>query len=36
LGFKTPHGTFEELTGIDVRILMGYALIPKIPGNAGL
>lgn len=27
LGFKTPYESFEELTGVDVRILMGYALI---------
>ena len=27
LGFKTPYEVFEELTGVDVRNLMGYALI---------
>ena len=27
LGFKTPYEAFEEATGMDVRILMGYALI---------
>lgn len=27
LGFKTPYESFEELTGVDVRKLMGYALM---------
>ena len=27
LGFKTPYEVFEELTGVDVKRLMGYALI---------
>ncbi len=27
LGFKTPYETFEELTGVNIRNLMGYALI---------
>ena len=27
LGFKTPYEVFEKLTGIDVRKLMGYALM---------
>ncbi len=27
LGFKTPSQVFEELTGVDMRKLMGYALI---------
>jgi IS30 family transposase len=27
LGFKTPYEVFEELTGVDVKSLMGYALI---------
>jgi len=27
LGFKTPYQAFEELTGLDMRKLMGYALI---------
>ena len=27
LGFRTPYEVFEELTGVDVRKLMGYALI---------
>jgi IS30 family transposase len=27
LGFKTPYEVFEELTGVDIRDLMGYALI---------
>ena len=27
LGFKTPYEVFEELTGVDVNRLMGYALI---------
>jgi IS30 family transposase len=27
LGFKTPYEAFEELTGVNVRNLMGYALI---------
>jgi len=27
LGFKTPYEVFEELTGIDVRYLLGYALV---------
>jgi IS30 family transposase len=27
LGFKTPYEAFEELTGVIVRNLMGYALI---------
>lgn len=30
LGFKTPYKVFEELTGVDVRKLMGYALITWI------
>ena len=27
LNFKTPYETFEKATGIDVRNLLGYALI---------
>ena len=27
LGYKTPYEAFEELTGVNVRNLMGYALI---------
>lgn len=27
LGYKTPYEMFEQLTGIDVRYLMGYALM---------
>lgn len=27
LGFKTPYEVFDELTGLDVRNLLGYALI---------
>ncbi len=27
LGFKTPYEMFKELTGIDMKNLMGYALI---------
>lgn len=27
LGFKTPYEAFEELTGVNIRNLMGYALI---------
>mgnify|MGYP000010564822 FL=1 len=27
LNFKTPYEVFEELTGLDVRKIMGYALI---------
>jgi IS30 family transposase len=27
LGFKTPYEVFEELTGVNIRNLMGYALI---------
>jgi IS30 family transposase len=27
LEFKTPYEVFEELTGVDVKSLMGYALI---------
>jgi IS30 family transposase len=27
LGFKTPNEVFEELTSVNVRNLMGYALI---------
>lgn len=27
LGFKTPYEVFEELTGVDMKKLMGYALI---------
>ncbi|MCW7553949.1 IS30 family transposase [Endozoicomonas gorgoniicola] len=27
LGFRTPYEVFEELTGVNVRKLMGYALI---------
>lgn len=27
LGFKTPYQVFEELTGLDMRKIMGYALI---------
>ena len=27
LNFKTPYEIFEKLTGADVRIVMGYALI---------
>ena len=27
LGFKTPYEVFEELKGVNVRNLMGYALI---------
>jgi len=27
LNFKTPYEVFEKLTGVDVRKLMGYALI---------
>jgi transposase, IS30 family len=27
LGFKTPYEAFEELTGIDFKKLMGYALM---------
>jgi len=27
LGFKTPYEAFEELTGIDVQNLLGYALM---------
>lgn len=27
LGFKTPYEAFEQLTGVDVRKIMGYALI---------
>ena len=27
LGFKTPYEIFEKLTGINVRNLMGYALM---------
>lgn len=27
LNFKTPYEVFEELTGVDVRKIMGYALI---------
>ena len=27
LGFKTPYEVFEELAGVNVRNLMGYALI---------
>ena len=27
LGFKTPYEVFEELTGVDIKNLLGYALI---------
>jgi len=27
LDFKTPYEAFEKLTGVDVRKLIGYALI---------
>ncbi len=27
LGFKTPYEVFEELTGVNIRSIMGYALI---------
>lgn len=27
LGFKTPYEVFEQLTGVDIKNLMGYALI---------
>ena len=27
LGFKTPYEAFQNLTGIDVRNLLGYALM---------
>jgi len=27
LGFKTPYEAFEEATGIDMKKLMGYALM---------
>jgi len=27
LGYKTPYEMFEQLTGMDIRNLMGYALI---------
>jgi hypothetical protein len=27
LGYKTPYEAFEELTGIDIKNLLGYALM---------
>jgi len=27
LGFKTPYEVFEELTGVNIRNIMGYELI---------
>jgi len=27
LGFKTPYEAFKEATGLDVKNLLGYALI---------
>jgi IS30 family transposase len=27
LGFKTPYEAFEELTGVDIKNLLGYALM---------
>ncbi len=35
LGFKTPYEVFEELTGINEKILTGYALMSCIQASTG-